>query len=84
MRLLTGVTFVSVEETKCTAPSESKAAAQEDLRQALKERLAVANETLPALLAELAMWNSKIQQAVDVMRKGQRMPFLDDDEEDGI
>lgn len=83
MRLLIGVTCVSVEKTTYTAPTESKVV-QEDLRRALKERLDVANEMLPTLLAELAMWNTKIQQAVDVMRKGgQRLPFLDD-EEDGI
>jgi len=69
------------EETPCTAPTASKAE-QEDLRLALKERLAVANETLPTLLAELAMWNTKIQLAVDVMRKGQRLPFLDDEEDE--
>jgi len=73
---------VSVEETTHTAPTASNTA-QEDLRQALKKRLALANETLPTLLAEIAMWNTKIQQAVEVMRKGQRLPFLDD-EEDGI
>jgi len=72
---------VSAEETPCTAPTASKAE-QEDLRLALKERLAVANETLPTLLAELAMWNTKIQLAVDVMRKGQRLPFLDDEEDE--
>ena len=78
------VTCVSVDGTADTAPTESRDA-HEDLRQVLKERLAIANVMLPTLLEELAMWNTKIQQAMDVKRKDQRLPFLDDDdEEDGM
>ncbi|KAG0568016.1 hypothetical protein M758_7G177300 [Ceratodon purpureus] len=62
------------EGTTDTAPTESKNA-HEDLRRILKERLALANSMLPTLLEELVMWNTKIQQAVDVKRKDQRLPF---------
>lgn len=68
-----------VEEPTCTAPAEFKTA-QEEMRQALKERLIVANEKLPTLLAEIAMWNRKIQQAVEIMRKNQPLRIRDDQE----
>ena len=68
------VTFIFAEGTTDTAPTESKNA-HEDLRRILKERLALANSMLPTLLEELVMWNTKIQQAVDVKRKDQRLPF---------
>ncbi|XP_024370720.1 uncharacterized protein [Physcomitrium patens] len=64
------------EETACPAPTKPRSV-HEDQRQALKERLALANKMLPTLLKDLAMWNTKIQQAVDVKRKDQRLPFLD-------
>lgn len=68
------------EATIDAAATDSKDS-DDDLRQSLKERLAIANEALPALLKELVTWKTKIRQAVDIMKKGHRLSLLDEDDE---